>query len=381
MSYQTQSFKQDALYAPIPQSKPVSLCDGKIYVREHKRNGSPVRAYTRLCPVHKYGTPYNEKLNLTGVHGPIIPMYKAMMIIADDVLTPVADEIITLANNGSADEKFLDVLETDLYSLIEYLILMVPSFEGWQIPLTREDPMLPDEVAARTASLAESCVNDMIAQEGKYIYVYADTKCNPTIGVGHLVATEKEFVKLPLYRKKADGTYEPLSVYEKQALFREIQSIIADNYTKIRDNGTFCELVCNTRAEDQTLLSNLKIVMKEEDIRAMAKQDLKKAIKGIRDKVAAHGIEFFDLPPSLQQALTDMQFNMGGRFVLSEKPRTATRKSWPKATHMLRQGALLGMALNIDSSDVGDRRNIYRKALLARAQIEYWRYMLTGSYR
>lgn len=381
MSSKTQN--SNSFYEPVSKRKSTSLCNGKVYVRAYERGDSIVKAHTRLCPVHGEKAPYNEKLNLTGVHGPIMPQYQAMFLIAHDFLTPIADDIIDQANNGPKKGKTIKNVNADLYQLIEQLILMVPTFDGWQTPVSRDEPMLPDEVAEKTDALIEACAKDTIKQEGSYNYIYADTKCNQTVGVGHLVATEDEAAKLPLYREKDDGTYEPLSVYEKRAHFRQNQSTIEEHYTELRYNKKTNEFepVCNTKADEQELLENLKIVMKEEDILALAKQDLKKAIKRVRNKVADHGVEFFDLPPSLQQVLTDMEFNMGGKFQLSEEPRTETRKSWPNLTHAMRQGSLSGMALNVDSSDVGLRRNIYRKALLARAQIEYWYSMISGTFQ
>lgn len=158
-------------------------------------------------------------------------------------------------------------------------------------------------------------------QEGRVPYIYADTRGNPTVGIGHLLREPCDAMRLPFCRK--DGT--PAT-----------QAEIGSAYGLVRSTRTPCQLVClSGPAIDAIFAADL----------------LEKARLLYRN----FGNESIPRPAVL--ALFDMAFNLGGFY------------SFPKLRLAVLTGDWKLAAAESHREGIAERRNMStRKLFLEAAQ-------------
>ena len=348
-------------------------CDGTVDVRAHLRGEVPVRAYTRACRVHGNRAVASKPAVTSKPRGvPELGIMQTFLRTGTQEVLPLIDSVIDRANRGNLED--LPQMEKDMDHIRFYLEGMTSVLGTARVPMPKPNILSNEEVAFYTDRLIDVTVDDIIAQEGFVWHPYADTKGKETIGDGHLIETEKEFLRYRVFKMK-DGVVigEITDPKKKEEKFREIQRI-AKLYTKkvLNPKTGKLEDKCTTPPLQQTEMQALGIGWDEAYARQVLKKDMQAAVVEVREQAAKHGIELFALPVSQQRQLLDCRFNMGPKFLLSTQKRTKKHPSWPKFTHHFKEHAYTGMMDEIESKDVADRRNLLRQALLARAQLEHW---------
>lgn len=338
-------------------------CDGIVEVRAHMRGGVPVRAYTRSCGYHP---PHSQDQMVSSD----FKINRQTAYMTRKLLKPILEQVIELANHGN--QLFLDIMRDKMKHVYGCLEEAISLIGRGSIYVRSPGKMSPQEIAEHTEKLIEVSVDDIFMQEGFIPYPYLDTKAKKTIGVGHLVDKNDPDMKLFRMQNGRVGA-EITDESEKRACFQRMEDA-AKLYTKtIIDPKTGKEdYICTTLPSRQEAMKNLGFGWSETYAREVLKQDIETKIRDIRDHVATLGLEFFDLPLAQQRVLLDCRFNMGSHFTLSLEKRTSKTRSWPKFTRHMLDHSIIGMMNEIQSNDVAERRNLWRQAVLALAQLETW---------
>lgn len=143
--------------------------------------------------------------------------------------------------------------------------------------------------------LTDEFKNDVMAHEGIRKSPYTDSKGYLTIGIGKNIHKLNDFLKLDIINT---NTGTELTTAEKQNIHSKMVSEI--------NNGTFREY------------DYAHIQISQNQIYNQFNQQLEIAYNELNKKIT----NFIDMPISVQQALVDMQFNMGNnRF---------SERYWPK---------------------------------------------------
>lgn len=143
--------------------------------------------------------------------------------------------------------------------------------------------------------LTDKFKNDVMAHEGIRKSPYTDSKGYLTIGIGKNIHKLNDFLKLDIINT---NTGTELTEAEKQNIHSKMVSEI--------NNGTFREY------------DYAHIQISPNQIYNQFNQQLEIAYNELNKKI----MNFIDMPISVQQALLDMQFNMGNnRF---------SERYWPK---------------------------------------------------
>ncbi|WP_138567681.1 pesticin C-terminus-like muramidase [Pseudoalteromonas phenolica] len=145
--------------------------------------------------------------------------------------------------------------------------------------------------------------------EGEIAHLYLDSRGNPTIGVGFLMANAQQFCALNLVHKKSG---KPASNCEKQAEYKKISK--QETGYKASWYAQFCELTLPSHETDKILHEHI----------AQFKQELSRVF----NKQNGFDCQFEQMPLSAQYALLDMAFNLG-------TPHLA--KNWPKLHQAIKQ--------------------------------------------
>ena len=145
--------------------------------------------------------------------------------------------------------------------------------------------------------------------EGEIAHLYLDSRGNPTIGVGFLMANAQQFCALNLVHKQSG---KPASEREKQAEYKKISK--QKSGYKASWYAQFCELTLPSHETDKLLHKHL----------AQFKQELNKVFS----KQSGFNCQFEQMPLSAQYALLDMAFNLGTSHLA---------KNWPKLHQAIKQ--------------------------------------------
>jgi GH24 family phage-related lysozyme (muramidase) len=145
--------------------------------------------------------------------------------------------------------------------------------------------------------------------EGEVAHLYLDSRGNPTIGVGFLMANANQFCALNLVHKQSG---KPASNSEKQAEYKKISK--QKSGYKASWYAQFCELTLPSHETDKFLHKHL----------VQFKQELNKVFS----KQSGFNCQFEQMPLSAQYALLDMAFNLG-------TPHLA--KNWPRLHQAIKQ--------------------------------------------
>jgi len=145
--------------------------------------------------------------------------------------------------------------------------------------------------------------------EGEIAHLYLDSRGNPTIGVGFLIANANQFCALNLVHKKSG---KPASEREKQAEYKRVSK--QKSGYKANWYAQFCELTLPSHETDKLLHKHL-IQFKQE-------------LSSVFSKQSGFNCQFEQMPLSAQYALLDMAFNLGTSHLA---------KNWPKLHQAIKQ--------------------------------------------
>lgn len=177
-------------------------------------------------------------------------------------------------------------------------------------------------------------------------YAYLDTEGNITTGIGLYIPDEKTFTSLPWQFQGKEATFEQ-KVAEYQHLNALQQSgLFGKNY----DAGYYWD-----KSEQKLTLSDHFIIDK-------TMEHLEWDLKELERKLP----EFETYPRTLQMALLDMQYNMGGKF---------NAEKWSSFYEGLKDKDITKMAEQSHRYQVGeDRNNWTRDTLLNVPLVNGWHY-------
>ena len=183
--------------------------------------------------------------------------------------------------------------------------------------------------------------------EGMKEFAYLDTNGKITTGMGLYIPDEKSFTSLPWQYQGKEATFE-----QKVAEYQRLEAF--------QKNGQFGK---NYLADDFRLKNTSKeLTLSDHFIIDKAMEHLEGDLRILETKYP----EFENYPMSLQMALLDMQYNMGGNFS-SEK--------WPSFHEGLRNKDITKMAEQSHRYQVGeDRNNWIQDTLLNIPLIDGWHY-------
>lgn len=159
-------------------------------------------------------------------------------------------------------------------------------------------------------------IKDLEYFEGKISHIYLDTDGNMTAGTGTNVENRQIFQTVNF--RDRDGNL--LSKEEKDALYDQIQE---DKKQISNFKGYSAKYYKNKwdvhidDAERQALMKN------------HIEDDIEDDIEALRRMCKKRGKDFDKMPPSQQDALLDMRYNMGGNF---------NEKKWPNFLDGLQLG-------------------------------------------
>lgn len=201
------------------------------------------------------------------------------------------------------------------------------------------EPVYEEESRPQTKPEIKKIVNrnidNIILHEEDKPHPYLDTKGKITVGCGKNVDNLKEFKKVNWVDK--DG--KSLSEDEKVKAYQEI---LKDNLHN-KDN--------NMRAEIYE--HKWKIYIKDAESKRLVVEHLEQNIEELRAKAKSFGHDFDQYPPSVQDALLDMQYNMGGNF---------NEKEWPNFYEAWANKDFEGMAERSNrEKPISEKRNTWTK--------------------
>ena len=191
------------------------------------------------------------------------------------------------------------------------------------------------------ANIRAELSKKLIQYEGKFDYLYLDTKGKVTIGVGHLIANRNEMSSLTLYKRKNNIPTQLAILKEKQA-----------EYDKI------AKLPSGQRYGAASFKPHTTLIMKDADIMLLLDKhidEFHKELAHIYTKANGYTDDFDKLPKNVQLALFDMIFNLGASKILS---------SFPNFNKSLKAGDWKKAAAESNRPDVSPARNQYVKNLL-----------------
>lgn len=140
--------------------------------------------------------------------------------------------------------------------------------------------------------------------EGVVSWPYLDTADEPkvTIGVGHMVPSDKAFAKLGLVLEGTDTKPDETVV---TAAWNTLQSMVAEQKT------------AKPKLKAEAFRAKTKVRLREQEIEKLLADDLEATVSYA--KKAFPGFDSF--PALAQEAIIDMMFNMGpGKFVKEKWP-------------------------------------------------------------
>ena len=158
-------------------------------------------------------------------------------------------------------------------------------------------------------------INQLKKFEGSIDHLYLDSKGNPTIGVGFLMANEAQFCALNLVHKQSG---KAASQHEKRAEYRRVNKQKAGY--KANWYGQFCELV-----------------LPEQEVNGLLSQHMsqfKGELGRVFSKKSGFNCDFQQMPKPAQYALLDMAFNLGTPHLANNWPKlhkAIKQQDWPRA--------------------------------------------------
>jgi len=172
------------------------------------------------------------------------------------------------------------------------------------LPLNLRAPVFPGTEAA-TSKAAEEYYDDIVAHEGKYPFMYIDTRGFVTVGVGNLVASAETAVSLPFVHRDK-GT--PATAAQKIAAFNHVKGKLAAH--RARYYKTFTDLDLPDATIRTLALTRLRT-------------EFLPGLKSIFPK-------FDEFPLSARRALVDMVYNLGvkGLKKFTHLVKSANAKHW-----------------------------------------------------
>jgi GH24 family phage-related lysozyme (muramidase) len=165
----------------------------------------------------------------------------------------------------------------------------------------------------------------IIKEEGNIPYMYRDTKGNITIGVGYLLKTVNDAIKLAFYHK---NTWQKATLEEIIAEFNTISNLPFGNYTA-KWYKQHAKLIIPPSEIDKLL-----IVMAE-----------------AKEKELALKLPYWEYPESVRHVLLDMAYNLGTEGLFRKFPKfvqAIKKRDWIEASKECR------------SRSVGETRNLMR---------------------
>ena len=192
--------------------------------------------------------------------------------------------------------------------------------------------------------LTEELKNALKKHEGIKEHPYLDSKGILTIGIGNNVSKRENFMALNLLDSK-DG--HALSTAEKESLYAQIMSDV--------QAGTFVE----------KNYSQYQVPTAE--IESKFNQQLEQSYRELERKFQ----NFQTLPIPAQQALLDMQFNMGDAAFQARSHVVGARiySGWPKLFNAINNRDWKAAAAQSHRRDVQPSRNNWTRDLFLQASI------------